>query len=79
MIGAVGTVHFASLRLARPGLIVFAFDVFRYLPCLRSRGVNAVGREVRIRAGAASRFANVNLLLRAGGCDAIDLHPMRFG
>jgi len=41
--------------------------------------MNAAGREVRIRAGAASRFANVSLLLRAGGCDAIDLHPMRFG
>ncbi len=37
MIGAVGTLHFASLRLVRPGLIVFAFDVFGYSPCLRSQ------------------------------------------
>ena len=37
--------------------------------------MNAAAREVRIRAGAASRFANVSLLLRTGGCDAIDLHP----
>jgi len=31
--------------------------------------MNAAGREVRIRAGAASRVANVSLLLRAGGCE----------
>jgi hypothetical protein len=46
--------HFASLRRVRPGLIVFAANVFGYLPCLGTGGVNAAGREARIRAGAAS-------------------------
>jgi hypothetical protein len=33
--------------------------------------VNAAGREVRGRASAVSRFANVSLLVRAGGCNTI--------
>ena len=48
--------HFASLRRVRPGLIVFAADVFGYLPYLGTGGVNAAGREAHIRAGAASRL-----------------------
>ena len=40
----------------------------------RSRGVNAAWRERVSAPSAASHFANVSLLFRAGGCDTIDLH-----
>ena len=71
--------HFASLRHVRPGLIVFAADVFGYLPCLGTGGVNAAGREARIRAARQVALPTLVSLLRAGGCDTIDLYPMRFG
>jgi hypothetical protein len=67
--------HFASLRRVRPGLIVFAADVFGYLPCLGTGGVNAAG-ERRVSAPARQvALPTLVSLLRAGGCDTIDLYP----
>jgi hypothetical protein len=73
--GAVGTLHvvsahlFASFALAYSVRFrcIWIFVLFRS----RSRGVNAAEREVRGRASAVSRFANVSLLVRADGCHTI--------
>src|SRR5580693_8538619 len=61
-------VAFRNSSPRAPGLDSVRFRCIWIFALFRFRGMNAAGREVRTRAGAASRFANVSLLLRTGGC-----------